>query len=784
MAMMRLILPLLVVVGVYSQWCCDGLNTDGVLLLSFKYSILSDPNHVLDTWDFLDQTPCSWRGVLCSDPDSPESSRVIGLSLPGSQLLGSLPSNLGQLNCLETLNLSSNSINGSIPGSLFTLPELRQLDLSGNLISGEIPDLLGGLRSLEVLNLSENALAGNIPRSLSGLENLTAVNLRGNYFSGNIPGELNHVRVLDLSSNLLNGSLPVDIAGVSVEYLNISYNRISGDIPPDFAQSMPENATLDFSYNNFTGEIPDSNVFLNQEKSSFVGNSDLCGPPSGNPCPIPSSPTSPPATSDDQPISPPAFAAIPRSFFSPKGAPAGPADKNPPKPNNNSLRPYTIAAIVVGDLAGIAVLGVIFFYVYRRKTGGTKSKKPTTPARTELPLSTSSSSSSETKGIAKWSCLRKGKSDDDEEQEISGDDNDEDDDDEAEKQSQQQQQQQQQQGQLVTVDGERELELETLLKASAYILGSSGATIMYKAVLEDGAVLAVRRVGDCSGAEKFRDFEGHVRAIAKLTHPNLVRVRGFYWSSDEKLVIYEYVPNGSLANARHRKATGSSPRHIPWEVRLKIAKGIARGLNYIHEKKHVHGNLKPSNVLLGLDMEPKIGDFGLERLTMGKSAFIPGGSTRHFGSKRSTASRDSFQDHSLGATPSPSASSIGCVSPYYPPESLRSLKPSPKWDVYSFGVILLELLTGKVVVSDELGPPVLAGLAVGLEDKTRVLRMADPAIRTDLEGKEEALFACLKLGYNCVSHVAQKRPSMKEALQVLEKIPTCSNPSSSHCYGP
>ena len=107
-------------------------------------------------------------------------------------------------------------------------------------------------------------------------------------------------------------------------------------------------------------------------------------------------------------------------------------------------------------------------------------------------------------------------------------------------------------GSLVTVDGERELELETLLKASAYILGATGSSIMYKAVLEDGTTLAVRRIGE-SGVERFRDFQNQVRVIAKLVHPNLVRIRGFYWGAEEKLVIYDYVPNGSLVNARYSK---------------------------------------------------------------------------------------------------------------------------------------------------------------------------------------------------------------------------------------
>lgn len=99
------------------------------------------------------------------------------------------------------------------------------------------------------------------------------------------------------------------------------------------------------------------------------------------------------------------------------------------------------------------------------------------------------------------------------------------------------------------VDGETELEIETLLKASAYVLGSSGSSIVYKAVLEDGTSFAVRRIGEIDGVERVKEFEGFVRTIDKMRHPNLVRVRGFYWGDAEKLVIYDYVSNGSLAAA-------------------------------------------------------------------------------------------------------------------------------------------------------------------------------------------------------------------------------------------
>lgn len=204
---------------------------------------------------------------------------------------------------------------------------------------------------------------------------------------------------------------------------------------------------------------------------------------------------------------------------------------------------------------------------------------------------------------------------------------------------------------------------------------------------------------------------------------------------------------------------GSSPCHLPWEARLKIAKGIARGLTYIHDKKYMHGNLKPSNILLGLDMEPKVADFGLEKLLIGDMSYRTGGSAPIFGSKRSTTSLE------FGPSPSPSPSSVGL--PYNAPESLRSIKPNPKWDVYSFGVILLELLTGKIVVVDELGQ--VNGLVI--DDGERAIRMADVAIRAELEGKEEAMLACLKMGLACASPIPQRRLNIKEALHVLERFP-------------
>ncbi|XP_062102637.1 probable LRR receptor-like serine/threonine-protein kinase At4g37250 [Humulus lupulus] len=741
-----------------------ALNNDGVLLLSFKF-VLKDPL-VLLNWNVHDETPCFWTGVSCDG-----FSRVTGLALPSSGILGPVPPELGTIENLQRLDLSNNSLNGSLPKSLFEASELRFLDLSNNLIAGELPEVIAMNTNLQALNLSDNALAGKIPSNLGSLPSLTVVSLKNNYLSGVLPSGFHSVEVLDLSTNLINGSLRSDFGGDSLRYLNLSYNNLSGAIPPEFAKKIPGTATLDFSFNNLTGAIPKSEALLNQTTTSFSGNPDLCGEPTKKLC----STSSSLIPNISAPTSPPAIAAIPRTIDSdPANVTSG-----PPQKKQTGLKPVTIIGIVAGDIFGAAILAMIFLYIYRLKKKKKKIESTLkNDANTVKEPWSSPSSSSESRGFTRWSCLRKRTEDEESSSESTASDDEggqERNSISGQKGQENQGNDQRKVGTLVTVDGEKELELETLLKASAYILGATGSSIMYKAVLEDGTTFAVRRIGE-SSVDRFKDFENQVRVVAKLVHPNLVRVRGFYWGVDEKLIIYDFVPNGCLANARYRKV-GSSPCHLPWEARLKIAKGVARGLAYLHEKKHVHGNLKPSNILLGSDMEPKVGDFGLERLVTGDTSTKTWGSARNFGSKRSTASRDSFPEFIPGPSPSPSPSTFA-ISPYHAPESLRSLKPSPKWDVFSFGVILLELLTGKVVVLDESGQ----GPGIVVDDKTRALRMADVAIRAELEGKEECLLGCFKVGYNCASPVPQKRPTMKEVVQLLEKFPS-STSSSYYYYG-
>ncbi|KAK9056640.1 hypothetical protein SSX86_024002 [Deinandra increscens subsp. villosa] len=677
----------------------SALNLDGTTLLSFKHSLLppSPWNHppLLQNWNQSDPNPCSWAGVTCA----PQTGAVTGLSLPNSHLSGPIPDELANLQYLQFLDLSNNSINGTLPVSIFNCSELRTLSLSSNFISGDLPEEITSLQFLQVVNLSNNE------------------------FSGGIPGRgFDSVEVFDLSSNSFTGVLPLQFGGGSLKYFNLSNNKISGSVNPTFVQKFPANAVVDFSFNNLTGEIP--KVLSDQKTVHFAGNLDLCGKPLDKICTVPSSHSSPPnvSLSDGSDSAAgsatAAIAAIPRTAGEPVSS------------SRRKVNSWKITAIVVGTVGATMILVVVSFHAYQfRKMKTNQNPKETAFDKSEESRAGScfcggtEEESSETATVSEFVSNKE------EEDKC-----------------------------LVMVDGETELETETLLKSSAYILGSSGGGgIVYKAVVgggggDGGVEFAVRRIAEC-GVEKMKEFEKMVRGLSKFRHRNLVRVRGFYWGEEEKLVIYDFVSNGSLAmaGAAYEKA-------LSFEIRLKIAKGIAKGLSYIHEKKHVHGNIKPNNILLTSEMEPVISDFGLEWLISGKTNHATDKSTRNFSSKRSTtsSSRDETMIHHHTY-----------MSPYQAPESAKTLKPNPKWDVYSFGIILLELFTGKQVFADREWNPD----STVADMETKILKIIEESTTFEVHGREDCFLTCLKLGFSCASLVPHKRPSMKEALQVLEKIP-------------
>ncbi|CAA6663975.1 unnamed protein product [Spirodela intermedia] len=290
-------------------------------------------------------------------------------------------------------------------------------------------------------------------------------------------------------------------------------------------------------------------------------------------------------------------------------------------------------------------------------------------------------------------------------------------------------------GTLVAIDKGFSCELEELLRASAYVLGKGGMGIMYKVVLGNGVPVAVRRLGDGGAAERRREFASEVMAVARVRHPSLVRLKAYYWSPEEKLLVSEFISNGCLAAALHPKPGEAS---LSWPDRLRIAKGTARGLAHIHEsgpRKLVHGGVKPSNILLDGDLNPHISDLGLARLA-----------------------------HAAGG---------GSGS-----------RPSQSWDVYAFGVVLLELLTGRSpggsnqAAAATSSSPVTA-METGelatwarkeVEEGRPPAELVDPAIRSEAQQSRKAVASMLHLALICSELEPNSRPRMRTVSEKLDKI--------------
>ncbi|KAL1349428.1 hypothetical protein AAHE18_07G156900 [Arachis hypogaea] len=272
--------------------------------------------------------------------------------------------------------------------------------------------------------------------------------------------------------------------------------------------------------------------------------------------------------------------------------------------------------------------------------------------------------------------------------------------------------------------------------AEGNVIGEGGYGIVYRGVLRDGSVVAVKNLLNNKGqAEK--EFKVEVEAIGKVRHKNLVRLVGYCAQGAKRMLVYEYVDNGNLEQWLHGDVGPVSP--LTWDIRMRIAVGTAKGLAYLHEglePKVVHRDVKSSNILLDKNWNAKVSDFGLAKLLGSEKSYV---TTRVMGT-------------------------FGYVSPEY--ASTGMLNECS--DVYSFGILLMELITGRSPI-DYSRPPAEMNLVdwfKGMVTSRRGDELVDPLIeiKPSPRSLKRALLVCLR----CIDLDVIKRPKMGQIVHMLE----------------
>nr|CAD1836045.1 unnamed protein product [Ananas comosus var. bracteatus] len=274
----------------------------------------------------------------------------------------------------------------------------------------------------------------------------------------------------------------------------------------------------------------------------------------------------------------------------------------------------------------------------------------------------------------------------------------------------------------------------------ANVVGMGGTGIVYKADMpRHHAVVAVKKLWRSRGAGD-DDLAGEVALLGRLRHRNIVRVVGYMRNDSDTMILYEYMPNGSLWEALHGGGNGGAGRLlVDWVARYNVAAGIAQGLAYLHHDCRppvIHRDVKSSNVLLDANLEARIADFGLARMLERKDETV-----------------------------STVAGSCGYIAPEYG----YTLKVDQKSDIYSFGVVLMELLTGKRPIEPEFGEgqDVVGWVRERLRSNRGVEELLDPAVGGRCEHVREEMFLVLRIAVLCTARLPKDRPSMRDVVTML-----------------
>ncbi|KAG4379437.1 hypothetical protein AAZX31_17G237400 [Glycine max] len=656
----------------------------------------------------------------------------------GFKLNGSIPEWLGEsLGVLEVLDLSFCSIKGSIPDSIGWLSKLKVLLLSGNFLTGRMPSTFGNLTRLSVLNLSGNSLSGTVPDSVSKLGNLSRLDLSYNFLSGSVPpelGALSSLQFFNLSGNSFTGTFPSQLGNLSkLVDVDLSMNFLSGSLPGGSSSSgllalkvlilrgnlfdgvlpadlwpMPRLHFLDVSSNNLTGTLPNFTSW-NVSSVGFVFNlSNNLFYGLLN-------------TSLDR------FEIIDLSSNYLEGeVPGGGVnnvslDRNCLQriPNQRDLEDcrvfYDNRSLPFGFLKSGSRSRVIFILV-----GIFGGLGFIVLLALVLMLVLKQCHNRRSLGVQRGTKdggpVQEGESPIPPKDTV-----------------------------FVTVGDafsfEQMLHLTSNF-AEANVIKHGHSGDLFLGVLEGGATVVVKKVD--LNLFKRESYVVELGLLSKVPHARLVPILGHCLDNEnEKFIVYKYMPNRDLATSLHR-VTGSDGKlqSLDWITRLKIAIGAAEGIAYLHECSPplVHRDIQASSILLDDKFEVRLGS--LSEVTA-QGDLQQGVISRVFSKPPSSNQADSGK------------SSVTCA-----------------YDIYCFGKILLELITGNIEVSKLDDASTKEWLEqtlpyITIYDKERVTKIIDPSLIVDEDLLEE-VWAMAIVANACLNPKPSKRPPMRHVLKALE----------------
>ncbi|KAF5478393.1 hypothetical protein F2P56_004955 [Juglans regia] len=616
---------------------------------------------------------------------------------------------LGSKN-ISLFNISHNGFYGEIPDLTTCSERMEFLDASANNLDGQIPLSITNCRSLKVLDLAYNRLNGSIPAEIGGMEMLLVIRLGSNSIGGTVPKELGSIellQVLDLHNLKLVGEIPGDISNCRfLLELDVSGNALEGEIP-DTLSNMTYLVVLDLHGNRLNGNIPSSIGRISNLQFLDLSQNLLSGS-------IPSSLGNLKMLThfnvSYNRLSGTIPSALqhfgPPAFFNNPLLCGTPLDTSCSANGNGTTSAQRKTKVLSNSvIVAIVAAALILTGVCVVSIMSIKVRRRKQVDETVVVESTPLGSTESNVIIGKLVLFSKS---------------------------------------LPSKYEDWEAGTKALLDKECLIGGGSIGTV-YRTNFEGGISIAVKKLDTLGRIRNQDEFEQEIGQLGNLRHPNLVAFQGYYWSSTMQLILSEFVQNGNLYDNLHGlnyagTSTGGSNTALFWSRRFHVALGTARALAYLHHDcrpQVLHLNIKSTNILLDENYEAKLSDYGLGKL-------LP------------------ILDN-YGLTKFHNA--VGYVAP----ELAQSLRVSEKCDVYSFGVILLELVTGRKPVESPR-----ANEVVVLCEYVRALLesgSASDCFDRSLRGfAENELIQVMKLGLICTSEVPSRRPSMAEVVQVLESI--------------